>query len=321
MSNKVIIIDHTFSDLEIEREILAAVDAEVVHSPAKNPEEVIKVANDADALLIIDTQITMAVFEQLSDLKVIGKVGIGVDSVDLDAATEHGVKVVNVPDYCIEEVSTHALSLFLAAVRKIPSMDRSVKNGAWDWQRSQPIHRLAGNTFGFVAFGKIAQGLAKKLQGFDLELVAYDPYLDETDLAEYGVSKVEFEELLETADAISIHAPLTEKTRGLFDAATFERMKDHAVLVNTSRGPIIDENALYDALTCDEIAAVGLDVMVEEPPGDSPLFDLDAVTLTPHAGWYSETAKRELRQTVAESVATALRGEEPKDLVNADVRD
>lgn len=313
------VTDHDFPNLSIEKDTFPD-DVNVTVGDADTPQDVIEQAADAEGLLNQYAPITEEVFEALDSLKVVARYGIGVDNVDIAAATEHDVRVVNVPSYSEEEVSSHAFALLMATLRKIPMLSNRVKSGTWDWKLAQPIPRIAGNTVGFAAFGKIPQKLAKKLSGFDVDFVAFDPYQSREELESLGVRKVDFDTLLTESDFISIHTPLTDETRGMFDDEAFGKMKEDSILVNTARGPIIDEASLYDAITEGEIAGAGLDVMNEEPPGDSPLFDLDSVVITPHIAWYSEESVEILRREAAEGVAAVLRGEEPENLVNTEVR-
>jgi D-3-phosphoglycerate dehydrogenase len=276
-------------------------------------ERLVEFAGDADAILNPPYPTTARVFESLPSLSVVGVCGIGVDHVDLEAAATNDVRVLHVPDYCVEEVSTHAVTLLLSTVRRITTYDQTVRDGSWSWDIGEPIHRLRGQTFGFVGFGRIARRVAEKLEGFSFELLAYDPYLDEETAEAYGVRRVPFEELLEEATLFSIHAPLTDETAGLFDEEAFRSMDNEAVLINVSRGEIVDQDALHDAVSSGEIAGAGIDVLADEPPGESPLFELENVTLTPHAAWYSEEARAEVRRHAARDVRRVLEGEPPEN--------
>lgn len=318
MTWNVHVTDYDFPDVSIEREALGD-GIELTTGDAETAADVIEQAEGADALLNQYAPITAEVFEALDSLQVVARYGIGVDNVDLAAATAHDVRVVNVPSYSEEEVSTHAFSLLLSTLRQIPKLSDQIRSGTWDWKAARPIHRIAGRTLGFVAFGKIPQILARKFEGFDVDFVAYDPYQTEAELAEHGVTKVDFETLLDESDFVSIHTPLTDETEGLFDAWAFERMKDSAVLVNTARGPVIDELALASAIETGEIAGAGLDVMREEPPDSSPLFDLDDVVITPHIAWYSEESMEILRSEAATGAKAVLEGTDPDAVVNTDV--
>ncbi|MCH7659967.1 MAG: C-terminal binding protein [Euryarchaeota archaeon] len=316
MTHTILVTDFDFPDLGIERRLVEEAGAELESARTETPEEVIDAAREtsADALLVQYAPITRQVFETV-DLAVVGRYGVGVDGVDLDAASDHDVPVVNVPDYCEDEVAEHALALLLSCIRETARFDRQVKNGEWDWTEGQPIHRLQGATVGFVGFGRIPQRLAAKAAGFRFELLGYDPYRSADELAEDGVEKVGFEELLDRSRIVSVHAPLTDETRGLLDSDAFERMRNDGVLVNTARGALVDCEALASAITEGEIAGAGLDVLPEEPPEESALFDLDSVVLTPHVAWYSEESIVELRETVTRDVLGVLAGEEPRDPV------
>jgi D-3-phosphoglycerate dehydrogenase len=288
----------------------------VVAGHAESDDELIDLANGADGLIVQYAAVTERVLDELDSLAVVSRTGIGVDNVDVAAATERGIAVTNVPSYCEEEVATHTLALLLTVVRKTARYTAAIKSGTWDWKIARPIESLPGKTVGFVAYGKIPRTVTELAAGFDFEFLVYDPYLDEDDLADAPVKKVDFETLLNASDVISIHAPLIDDTRHLFDVEAFERMRDDGILLNTARGPIVDEDALYEALTSEEIAGVGLDVMPDEPVTDSPLFDLDSVVVTPHVAWYSEQSLVELRRKAAENVVAVLRDGEPHGLVN-----
>lgn len=242
----------------------------------------------------------------------------GVDNIDVAAVTEHEVTVAHVPDYCTPEVATHAIGLLMAARRQIPAHDRKTKAGGWEWETERAAPRFAGSSLGLVSFGRIAQQVATYLEGFGLDLLVYDPYIDDSTVDAYGATRVAFEELLERSDAVSVHSPLTPETRGLFDQAAFERMRDHAVLVNVGRGGVVDEQALCQALKRDEIAAAALDVFAEEPPEDTPLADRDDVIMTPHSGWYSEDAQQTVNKIIVENIGRVLAGETPRHCIESE---
>ncbi|AUV80373.1 C-terminal binding protein [Salinigranum rubrum] len=315
---KVVVTDYDFPDLALERELAAEAGVELAAAQARTPAEVVEAAEGADALLVQYAQVDRSVFEAL-DLTAVGRYGIGVDSVDLDAATEHGVRVLNVPAYCLDEVSTHAFALLLACVRKVARYDREIRDGRWDWTVAKPIHRFGGGTLGLAGFGKIPRELGRRASAFDLDVIAYDPYVDADEMADHGVTKVDFDALLDRSDFVSVHVPLTDETRHLFDARAFERMNDDAIIVNTSRGATVDVRALHDALRDEELAGAGIDVMPEEPPEYTALFDRDEVVCTPHVAWYSEESYEELRRTVTRDVLGVLRGDDPEHLVNTAV--
>ncbi|MFB6106110.1 MAG: C-terminal binding protein [Halobacteriaceae archaeon] len=317
MPYKVLVSASDVVDLDVIREELAAVDAEVTVIDAHTEAEVREAVADADALLVDSTTpVTAAVLDDASDLRVVGRCGIGVDNVAVEAAADRDVVVTNVPDYCVDEVTTHALSLALACVRNLSAYDASVRAGEWDWAAGRPLRRLRGRTLGLAAFGKIPRRLSRKIAGFGMTVAAYDPYVDAEEMAEYGVEKVDFETLLAESDVLSVHVPLTEETRGLFDAEAFAAMREDAVFVNTSRGPVVDTDALAAALADGELARAGVDVMPEEPPDASPLFDRDDVILSPHVAWYSEEAREELSRRVAADAAAVLAGKDPRTPVD-----
>jgi D-3-phosphoglycerate dehydrogenase len=219
-----------------------------------------------------------------------------VDNVDIEAATEKGIVVTRVPDYCIDEVSDHALGLLFALARKIPLANSRVHAGQWSVDLVSPLHRLRGQTLGLVGFGQIPRVLAPKAQALGLSVIAYDPYVSEEAMAAMGVRQVDLEQLLEDADHISVHAPLTKETRHMFSRAAFQKMKPEAVLINTARGPLVDEEALVDALEAGELAGAALDVLEHEPPpAGSRLLGRQDLILTPHTGFYSEESLIDLQ--------------------------
>lgn len=316
MTYTILVSDSKVIDFESGQTAFDDIDAEIRMTEARQPDELSEAAAGADALIVdASTRVTESVLKSLDDLQVVGRSGIGVDNVDVGAASQRGVAVVNVPDYCLDEVSTHALGMMLALARKLPQLDAAVKRGEWDWSAAQPISRLSGRTVGIVGFGKIGRSFARKLRGLGVNVLVFDPYISVRDLAGFDVTRVEWTQLLTDSDFVSIHVPLTEETRRLFDAEAFEMMLDDVVLINTSRGPVVDEDALVAALEADRLSGAGLDVRDPEPPVDSPLKRFENVILTPHAGFYSEHARRELTQTVCTDVVRVLRGLEPHNPV------
>ncbi|MFB6256183.1 MAG: C-terminal binding protein, partial [Haloplanus sp.] len=311
MPDRIVVTDYDFPDLSVESRLVEDTPGVNLRGEyARTPEDVIDAAEGADALLVQYAEITDAVFEALPDLRAVGRYGIGVDSIDLDAATAHGVPVVNVPDYCIEEVPTHTLALLLACVRKVPRYDRAIKGGEWDWTAGKPIRRLTGATLGLVGFGKLPRRLIELVEGFDLDVLVHDPYVDAAAVDAAGAEKVDLEELLDRSRYVSVHAPLTDETRGLIDAEALDRMRDDAILINTARGPLVDHEALATAIEAGDVAGAGLDVLPEEPPPTPPL-DHDAIVYTPHVAFYSEESEETMRRTVTEDVLGILDGAEP----------
>ncbi len=292
-------------------------DVTVEVADLQTTEDITETAADATALVVdVQTDVPAAVFEACESLEIVARAGVGVDGVDIPAAADHGVTVVNVPDYCREEVSTHAVSLLLASIRRLNVYDRSVKGSRWDWADGAPIHRLTGETVGFLSFGQLARATAEKLAGFNCDIVAADPYVEADEMAALGVEKVPLDELLETADHVSVHAPLTDDTRHLFDRDAFRKMSETAVLVNVGRGPIVEEDALVWALENDEIAAAGLDVLEDEPLTNSSLADRDDVILTPHTAFYSEESLTDLNEHIGHDILSVFDGEEPAGYID-----
>ena len=268
-------------------------------------------------MLVTYARITAEMIRQMPKCRVISRFGIGVDNVDIAAATSAGIVVTKVPDYCIDEVSDHTMALLLALVRKIPFANTQVHGGTWRMPAVVPIHRLRGSVLGLVGFGRIPQLVAPKAQAFGMKVVAYDPFVPADVFARARVEGVAFDALLAASDYVSVHSPLVPETKGLFNTAAFKRMKRTAYLVNTARGPIIDEAALAAALDAGDIAGAALDVMSQEPPpADSPLFGRSNVIITPHTSFYSEESLVELQTKAAEEVASVLTGQPPRNPVN-----
>jgi D-3-phosphoglycerate dehydrogenase len=239
-----------------------------------------------------------------------------VDTIDLQAATELGIIVANVLDYCVDEVSDHTLAVFLSLVRKIRLLDRSIRSGTWDFRVAIPIHRLNGMTYGIVGCGRIGQGVARRISAFGLRVIGYDPYLTEV----AGIQLIPFERLLSESDFISIHCPLTESNHHLFTRDQFQRMERKPLVMNLSRGALVDEAALIEALERGRISGAALDVLEQEPPDmKNPLMEMDNVILTPHIGFYSEESKSELKRRAAENVTSVLMGKLPISVVNREV--
>src|SRR6202050_2972546 len=275
MTKLVAVTDSVFPNLDPARAVLAKIGAEIRLAKEPKPEAILEVARDADAVLTTYAKVTAEMIPQLTRCRIIGRFGIGVDNVDIPAATKAGIVVTRVPDYCLDEVSDHTMALLLALVRKIPSSNARTQAGRWEMRAVVPIHRLRGTVLGLVAFGQIPQLVAPKAQAFGIRVVTHDPYVAREVAERARVGQVEFDELLKISDYISIPTPLLPATHQLFSADVFRRMKPTAYLINTARGPIIDESALAAALEHKEIAGAALDVMEQEPPAGSPLFGRD----------------------------------------------
>ena len=316
MTYTVAVADSVFPNLDPARAVLATIGAELELAPEASPAAILGVAASADALLVTYAKITGEMIRQMPKCRIISRFGIGVDNVDLEAATAAKIVVTKVPDYCIDEVSDHAMALLLAAARKIPMATEQVHAGTWKMPNVVPIHRLRGSVLGLVGFGRIPQLVAPKAQAFGLKVVAYDPYVPAEMFAKANVERVEFPQLLKMSDYVSIHSPLTPDTRGLFNADAFKQMKKTAYVVNTARGPIIDEAALAAALDAGQIAGAALDVMTTEPPTGSPLIGNRKVIITPHTSFYSEESLVELQTKAAQEVVSVLSGRPPRNPVN-----
>ncbi len=315
----VAVTDSVFPNLDAARKVVSRVGAELRLAKAPTAEAIVEVARNADAVLITYAKLTTEIIEQMTQCRIISRFGIGVDNVEIATATRKGIVVTKVPDYCIDEVSDHAMALLLAIVRKISFANARVQAGEWQMPSVVPIHRLRGTVLGLVGFGRIPQLLAPKAQAFGLRVIASDPYVPEEVMSRAGVKRVEFAELVKTADYISIHAPLMPETNHLFNAAVFNQMKPTAYLVNTARGSVVDEVALAAALDKGQLAGAALDVVEKEPPSGSPLLGRDNVILTPHTGFYSEESLAELQTKAAEEVVRVLSGEAPRNPVNPEM--
>jgi len=313
----VAVTDFVFPNLDPARAVLAKIDAEVRLAKEPTPDAILEVARDADAVLTTYAKLTADLIQHLTRCRVIVRFGVGVDNVDIAAATAAGIVVTRVPDYCLDEVSDHTIALLLALVRKIPSSNARTQAGRWEMRAVVPIHRLRGTVLGLVAFGQIPQLVARKAQAFGIRVVTHDPYVSKEVTERAAVEQVAFDELLKISDYISIHTPLLPATHHLFNADVFRRMKPTAYLINTARGPIVDEAALADALDQAHLAGAALDVMEQEPPSGSRLLgQRDNVIVTPHTAYYSEESLVDLQTKAAEEVVRVLSGQAPRNPVN-----
>jgi D-3-phosphoglycerate dehydrogenase len=320
MSFVVAITDYVFPSLEPERAVLEPLGVELRPNQCHSEEEVVALAQEADAVLNCYAKMTARVIEALRRCRIIARYGIGVDNVDLSAATKARILVTNVPDYCIDEVSDHALALLLALARRITAADAGVKAGAWDVVAHAGIRRLRSQKLGLLGFGKIGKALALKAGALGMKVIVYDPYLDPAVIARDAAEAVSLDSLLSEADAISIHVPLSPETRNLISDRELAQMKPTAFIINTSRGGIVDEEALAIALREGRLGGAALDVLyVEPPPADHPLRQAPNIILTPHLAFYSRESVIELQTKAAEEVARALKGEPPRSPVNPEV--
>lgn len=312
----VVVTDSPFPSLDPAQEVLSKVDAELRLLEKPSVGDIVRATENADAVLVTYARITAEAIRQMRCCRIISRFGIGVDNVDVAAATDAGIVVTRVPNYCIDEVSDHTLALLLAVVRKIPFANSSAHSGRWEMSAVVPIHRLRGTTLGLVGFGRIPQLVTPKAAAFGIKVITSDPYISDEVLAHAGVERVDFGELVKRSDYISIHTPLTPETEHLFNAEVFREMKPTAYLINTARGPIVDEGALAHALDHGQLAGAALDVLPEEPPTKSPLFGRNNVILTPHMSFYSVESLTELQIKAAEEVVRVFSGVAPRNQIN-----
>jgi len=312
----VAVADSVFPNLDLARAVVSRAGAELRMASQPTPEGIVAAAREADALLVTYAKINAEMIREMKKCRIISRFGIGVDNVDIEAATRQGIVVTKVPDYCIDEVSDHAMALLLSLVRKIPFSSARAHAGRWEMPAVTPIHRLRGTVLGLVGFGRIPQLVAPKAKAFGMRVMAYDPYVPLNVMEQAGVGRLEFAELLKISDYISIHSPLLPETHHLFSDEVFRQMKPGSVIVNTSRGPVVDEAALARALDSKQLAGAALDVLEQEPPVNSPLFGRDNVILTPHTSFYSVESLEELQTKAAEEVVRVLSGQPPRNPVN-----
>ncbi len=314
---KVVLTDARHASYDIEKEILEKADAELVICNCATEQEVIEACKDADGILLDMAPMNAACIAGLKKCKVINRYGVGYDNVDVEAATAKGIQVCNVPDYCALDVSDHALALLMSCLRQTALRDRLVRQGQWNIQ-SGASRRLQGKTLGIMGAGRIARELVKKTSGFEFaQVLAYDPYVPAEALAEIGIKKATFEEVLKESDFISLHMPVTPDTTGMINEEAIALMKPSAILINTGRGPLVDDKALVKALKENRIAFAGLDTHCAEPlPSDSPYIGLDNVVLTDHTAYNTAEGVVELKTKSAQNVADVLSGKEVKYPVN-----
>ena len=317
---KVLITDYVWPTTEPEETVLREeADAEAVVAPDGSEETLVSLVGDVDAIMTCFAQVTPNVLRAAPNCVAVGRFGVGVDNIAVDTATELGMAVTYVPDYCVDEVSDHVMALLLAFNRRVVLFDNSVKNEGWgSVPLTMRMMRLRGKTLGVIGFGRIGQAVAQKALAFGFRVLAYDPYMTAEQCALRGARKVEdMDAVLRESDFVTLHSPLNKQTRGLIGARELDMMKSEAFLINCARGPLIDEAALYDALTDGGIAGAGLDVLEDNhPPSDHPLLGLDNIIITPHVAFFSQEATLELEQRAAREVAYVLTGRMPDNLVN-----
>jgi len=314
-------------------ELLTKLGAEVEKTFCTTEDELISACSEADAVIAVGIRITPGyvfspkVIENLNKCRLIALTSIGYDNVDIAAATEKGVCVANVPYYCLEEVSDHAMALILACARKFYQLFPDIKSGKWSTQAEylsalKPLHRISGQTLGLLGFGNIARTLVPKAKAFGFRIIAYAPHVPKILFKTFKVKSVELDQLLKESDFVSMHTALTPETKHMMGLQQFKKMKPTAYFINTARGELVDERALYTALSEGLIAGAGLDVLEPEPPSpDNPLFKLNNVLITGHFAYYSEESREELFMRPWEEVARVLQGEWPHGLVNPQVKE
>ncbi len=311
---RVLITDRAWPDCDIEREILARVGAEVVEATSTDEDELIQLARDTDAIAACWAQVTPAVVAAASRCKIVARFGIGLDNIPVAACTERDIPVTFVPDYCIPEVADHTIALMLASLRKTAFYHLRTKRGEYNLSAGPTLRRLAGLQLGLVGFGRIAQAVVPRARALGLHVVATSLSQDD-----HGTQcpMIPRDELFRSSDVVSLHCPLTEHNRHLVNAQAFATMPSHAVLINTSRGGLVDHDAAWQALQQQQIGGLALDVFDPEPPDlNQPLFADERVVVTPHAGFLSQESVEELRRRTAHQVANALTGRMPEHVVN-----
>ena len=308
-------------DFTQERELIESGGGILKLTQASNEESLISNVKDAHGLLVLGAQITRRVIEAMPKCQVIIRYGVGLDTLDIPAATEHGIVVAHFPDFCQPEVANQAILLLLACAKKLTMLDQAVRSGVWRPGPLGPMGAIEGETLGLVAFGNIARTVVPRAKALGLNVIAWDPYVGEGVFRSFGVERVvEMNELLRRSDYVSVHAPLTESTRGLISEEQFRLMKPTAYIINTARGPVIDENALITALHANEIAGAGLDVFEIEPLlSSSPLTQMDNVVLMPHSASYSDASFASMQRRVGETILGIMQGHWPEYVANSHV--
>jgi D-3-phosphoglycerate dehydrogenase len=323
--HKVVMVDSFATNMAATEEIeeLDKVNSVLIKVNCSTEDEVIQAAGEADAIITRFAPITRRVLEAVPKCKVIARYGIGYDNVDIDAATDNNILVVNTPDFCLEEVSNHVIMLILACAKRLQLFSNYAKQGRWhEWRQIQlPMASIYGQTLGLVGCGHIAMMVARKARCFDLEIIGYDPYIDKSLAMERGITLVNLPELLSEADFISVSTPATKETWHLIGEEQFRKMKPSAYFINTARGSVVNELALIKALQEKWIAGAGLDVFEKEPvDADNPLLNMDNVIVTPHTAFYSDAALKQVRVSVGQETARVLSGKWPQNVVNKTVK-
>ncbi|MBI4219970.1 MAG: C-terminal binding protein [Chloroflexi bacterium] len=317
---KALTTDYTWPSVEPERKVLAAAGIELVAAPASDEATLARMAQDVDAILFCFAKVTPAVLRAARRCVVASRYGIGVDNIDRATCNERGIVVTNVPDYCMDEVTDHVMAMILAYNRDLNRLDSAVRQGGWG-KTPLPAHsrRLRNTTIGIVGLGRIGRALVPKVSAFGMSILAHDPYV-KPEAAPSGVRMTTLEDLLKNSDFVTVHSPLTEQTRGLIGRPQLRLMKRTAFLVNAARGPLVDEQALVEALQAETIGGAGLDVLETEPPRTgSPLLKLPNLIVTPHTAFYSQESLLELETRTAREVVRVLNGQRPENWINPEI--
>ncbi|CAN5818097.1 C-terminal binding protein [soil metagenome] len=317
MKPKVMIAYQSFGDLEVEKNVLSRIDAEINHVGDLTSPAALEAVKQADAVMVTLQKVTGEIINTMQNCRVISRAGTGLDTIDIDTATAKGIWVAYVPDYSIDEVSAHAIALLMVQARGIVPLVQTTRAGKWDNMASGPVYRLKDQTLGVVGFGRIGQATAEKGRGLGLKVIVHDPYANQAVVDKMGVRVVDLETLARESDYISLHAPLIDSTKHIVNAQFLAWMKPTAYLINAARGPLIDEDALLQAVRAKQIAGAAIDVLAVEPiDPNNPLLREERILITPHSAWYSEEAKIDLRTRCAEEVVRVLSGEKPRSPVN-----
>ena len=315
-NKKIVITDHGFANINPELAVLQHSGYEIVDAQCKTEEDLLEVTKDAFALIVQWAPITAKVIRNLENCRVIVRYGIGIDNLDLVAAKEKNIPVCNVPDYCIDEVADHSMALAMALNRQIPATDTRVREGIWKIIPPGNVPACNDSLFTTLGFGRIARSVLKRAGAFNFNLAAFDPYVDEAEMQAHGVRKLTFEEAIGQSDILSLHLPLNEQTHHIINRDTLRNMKSGAVLINTSRGGLINTVELAQALHENEIGGAGIDVFEQEPlPGDHPLLQAPNMIITSHTAWYSKRSIPILQQFAAEEVLRTINGEPLKNRI------
>jgi len=314
-----VVIAHTSfgDDLAVERAVLRPLDAEIIHTGNLTEPDALAAVKQADALMVTLERVTAPIINSMERCRIISRAGTGLDTIDIPVATARGIWVAYVPDYSIDEVSTHAIALLLTQARGIVPLVQSTRSGQWDPMCSGPVYRLREQTLGVIGFGRIGQATASKGRGLGLNVIVYDPFLNAEAAERLGVRAVDLDTLARESDYITLHTPLIDATRHLINTDFLSKVKPTAYLINAARGPLVDEAALLNAVRNGQLAGAALDVLSTEPAGlDNPLLHEERILITPHSAWYSEEAKIEMRTRAAEEVVRVLQGQPPRAPAN-----